>query len=160
MMPYCLRPEAEVGILPYLSTDLHTRRPINARVDIIQTSGMFKSAFAKRRRLVPADAFYEWKAVADVKQPTPSRARTVSQWHLRDCGAVSDGAVERTFTIITTNANAIVGELHDRMPEILEPRDWPKMGCRDQLSPTLVRGAYSAQPNRSLCSKLRQPLVV
>jgi putative SOS response-associated peptidase YedK len=33
--------------------------------------------------------------------------------------------VERTFTIITTNANAIVGELHDRMPVVLEPQDWP-----------------------------------
>ena len=36
-----------------------------------------------------------------------------------------DGTVQRTFTIMTTNANAIMAELHDRMPVILEPDDWP-----------------------------------
>ena len=35
-----------------------------------------------------------------------------------------DGTVLRTFTIITTNANAMIAELHDRMPVILEPQDW------------------------------------
>ena len=37
----------------------------------------------------------------------------------------TDGTVLRTFTIITTYANEMVGELHDRMPVILEPSDWP-----------------------------------
>jgi putative SOS response-associated peptidase YedK len=36
-----------------------------------------------------------------------------------------DGTVQRTFTIITTNANTMMAELHDRMPVILEPSDWP-----------------------------------
>jgi putative SOS response-associated peptidase YedK len=50
-----------------------------------------------------------------------SLVRMVSRWHLPDCG----GKVLRTFTIITTYANEIIGELHDRMPVILEPPDWP-----------------------------------
>jgi len=58
------------GLLPYFTKDpVRARRPINARAETVQTSGMFKSAFAKRKRLVPADAFYEWKPVAGGKQP-------------------------------------------------------------------------------------------
>jgi len=55
------------GILPYFTKDpAHARRPINARAETVMTSGMFN---AKRRCIVPADAFYEWKPVQDGKQP-------------------------------------------------------------------------------------------
>ena len=67
-------------------------------------------------------------ALKNGKERTPSRARTVSQWHLArlwEGFRWPDGAVERTFTIITTNANAIVRDLHDRMPVILETPNWP-----------------------------------
>ncbi len=45
------------------------KRPINARSETANTSGMFCSALQARRWLVPCDAFYEWKAMADGKQP-------------------------------------------------------------------------------------------
>jgi putative SOS response-associated peptidase YedK len=45
------------------------RRPINARSETAATSGMCKDAFARRRCLVPADAFYEWKVIEGDKQP-------------------------------------------------------------------------------------------
>ena len=58
------------GLLPYFTKDpVHARRPINARAETVATSGMFKSAFARRRCIVPADAFYEWTPVEDGKQP-------------------------------------------------------------------------------------------
>jgi hypothetical protein len=58
------------GLLPYWTKELsRARRPINARSETAATSGMFKDALARRRCLVPADAFYEWKVVEGGKQP-------------------------------------------------------------------------------------------
>ena len=53
------------GLVPHFTKDLKAcKRPINARSETIGSSGMFRGALAARRCLVPADAFYEWKAVA------------------------------------------------------------------------------------------------
>ncbi len=58
------------GLVPHFTKDLKAcKRPINARSETIASSGMFRGALAARRCLVPADAFYEWKAMADGKQP-------------------------------------------------------------------------------------------
>jgi putative SOS response-associated peptidase YedK len=58
------------GLLPFFINDPdHARRPVNARAETVQTSGIFSSAFAQRRCLVPSDAFYEWKPVQGGKQP-------------------------------------------------------------------------------------------
>ena len=118
------------GLLPHFTKDPeHARRPINARAETVATSGMFRGAFAERRCLVPASAFYEWRPVqGGPKQPFAiARANGMPMafaglWEGR---RGPDGAVERTFAVITTYANADVMELHDRMPVILEPEDWP-----------------------------------
>jgi putative SOS response-associated peptidase YedK len=59
------------GLLPYWTKEpSKARRPINARSETAATSSMFKDALARRRcRLVPADAFYEWKVIEGGKQP-------------------------------------------------------------------------------------------
>jgi putative SOS response-associated peptidase YedK len=117
------------GLLPYFTKDpVHARRPINARAETIQTSGMFRSAFAKRRCLVPADAFYEWKPVQGGKQPYAIARRDgqpMAFAGLWEGFRWPDGTVLRTFTLITTEANAMMAELHGRMPDILESEDWP-----------------------------------
>ncbi len=116
------------GLVPHFTKDLKAcKRPINARSETIG-SGMFRGALAGRRCLVPADAFYEWKAVADGKQPY-AIARTdgaplafAGLWEgWRDPA----GEVLRTFTIATAAANDDMASLHDRMPVILEPDAWP-----------------------------------
>jgi len=48
---------------------VHARRPINARAETVATSGMFRRAFERRRAIVPAEAFYEWKVIDGGKQP-------------------------------------------------------------------------------------------
>jgi putative SOS response-associated peptidase YedK len=55
----------------------------------------------------------------------PLPARTSSSWRLWGGFRWTDGTVTRSFCIITTDANREVPELHDRMPMILEPTDWP-----------------------------------
>jgi putative SOS response-associated peptidase YedK len=117
------------GLLPYFTKEpVHAKRPINARAETVATSGMFKSAFARRRCIVPADAFYEWKPVEGGKQPyaiARQDGQPMAFAGLWEGFKWPDGTVLRTFTIITTYANEVVGELHDRMPVILEPEDWP-----------------------------------
>ena len=117
------------GLLPYFAKrPVHAKRPINARAETVKTSGTFRSAFFKRRCLVPADAFYEWKPVAGGKQPYAIARRDGQRMAfagLWEGFRWPDGKVLRTFTIITTYASEIIGELHDRMPVILEPPDWP-----------------------------------
>jgi putative SOS response-associated peptidase YedK len=117
------------GLVPHFTKDLKAcKRPINARSETASTSGMFRSALAARRCLVPADAFYEWKAVADGKQPYAIARRDAAPlafaglWEgWRD----PSGATLRSFAILTTAANADMAVLHERMPVILEQGDWP-----------------------------------
>jgi putative SOS response-associated peptidase YedK len=58
------------GLVPYFTKELKkARKPINARSETIAKSGMFKAAFAERRCLVPAPAYYEWRDDPDGKAP-------------------------------------------------------------------------------------------
>lgn len=63
------------GLVPHFTKDLKAaRKPIDARAETAPSPGMFRGALAARRCLVPADAFYEWRIMADGKQPY-ARAR-------------------------------------------------------------------------------------
>ena len=117
------------GLVPHFAKDLKgCKRPINARSESIANSGMFRSALGSRRCLVPADAFYEWRAVHDGKQPY-AIARTdgapLAFAGLWESWRDPAGEVLRSFTIATTTANADMAQLHERMPVILEPAAWP-----------------------------------
>jgi len=117
------------GLVPHFTKDLKAaRKPINARAETVATSGMFRGALAQRRCLVPADAFYEWRAMKDGKQPYAIARRDgqpMAFAGLWEGWRAPDGEVLRTYTIITTAANTTMAELHDRMPVILEAADWP-----------------------------------
>ncbi len=104
------------------------RRPINARSETAGGPGMFRAALAARRCLVPADAFYEWQARPDGKQPyaiARADGAPLALAGLWESWRDADGTVLRTFAILTTAANATMRTLHERMPVVLEPADWP-----------------------------------
>ena len=117
------------GLVPYFTKDLKTaRKPINARSETVATSGMFKAAFAARRCLVPAPAYYEWRD--DPAGKTPFAVARVDGgpvvfggiWeHWRS----PDGEDLHTFSTITTDANEQLAAIQDRMPVIIEKVDWP-----------------------------------
>ena len=118
------------GLIPYYEGDPKGgRKPINARAESVATSGLFRAAFARRRCLVPADAFYEWqKRPGGTKQPyaiAREDGEIMALAGLWEGWKVPRGEILRTFAIITTDANAEMAALHDRMPVILEPEDWP-----------------------------------
>ena len=117
------------GLVPSFTKDLKAcKRPINAKSETIATSGMFRGALAARRCVVPADAFYEWKAMPDGKQPyaiARADGAPLAFAGLWEGWRDPAGEVLRTFTIATTAANDDMAALHDRMPVILDPDDWP-----------------------------------
>jgi putative SOS response-associated peptidase YedK len=141
----------EWGLLPHWSRARdRAQRPINARAETIAISGLFQEAFARRRAIVPASAFYEWKAIEGGKQPY-AIARVDGQpmafaglWEaLRQPG----GAILRTFAIITTDASPDIVGLHDRMPVILERRTGRPGWARRMAIP--VRCCVPRRPARS-----------
>ena len=134
------------GFVPHWADDLKTeRKPINARAETVVSSPMFRAAFAHNRCLVPADAYYEWQATPDGKQPYAfARQDGVPMMlaGLWDVWQGAAGASLRSFTLITTSANDTARPIHDRMPVILEAGDWPLWLGDDEGEPgALLRPA-------------------
>lgn len=111
------------GLVPSWAKDLSIgNRMINARSETAHEKPSFRSAFKRRRCLIPADGFYEWKRdEIGGKQPFHIRMESgepfafAGLWESWDGG---DGEV-RTCAILTTEANDMMGEIHHRMPVIL-----------------------------------------
>jgi putative SOS response-associated peptidase YedK len=118
-------------------------RPINARAESAATKPTFKEPLRSRRALVPADGFFEWKKGDRGGEPFAIRLksrRTFAFAGLFDEWKPRGGPVQRTFAILTTRPNDLVGALHDRMPVILSPEGetlWLDPDVRDpaQLAP-------------------------
>lgn len=98
-------------------------KAINARAETIATRPAFRDAFAHRRCIVPADGFYEWRKTESGREPywfhRPKGAPLLMAG-LYESWQPKPGEWERTFTIVTTRANELVGQLHDRMPVVLD----------------------------------------
>ena len=134
------------GLLPHFIKDPKAaRRPINARAETVRSLGLFRSAFAQRRCLVPATAFYEWRAEADGKQPFAVARVDGAQMALAglwESWTSPEGEVLRSFTIVTTTANAEMSALHERMPVILERDAWaPWLDGAPDAAAALMRPA-------------------
>src|SRR4051812_18857534 len=99
--------------------------PINAKSETVHKLPMFRDAYAKRRCILPIDAFFEWKAILGqkVKPPFAIGMKDRSPFGLaglwENWKDPSTGEWVRTFAVITTNANELVAEIHDRMPAML-----------------------------------------
>ncbi len=116
------------GLLPSWAKDpAIATRLIQARVETAAEKPAFRSAFKARRCLVPADAFYEWAQTPAGKQPYLVRLRSgepLALAGLWERWRGPDGEVLDTYTILTTDANALIAPLHERMPVILPPESW------------------------------------
>jgi putative SOS response-associated peptidase YedK len=153
------------GLIPYWAKDPAIgSRMINARSESVADKPAYKEAFRKRRCLVVADGFYEWKRVQGAKQPyfiymedrRPfAFAGLWARWKPRgdQLGEIvapgkpevplsADGRVE-SCTFLTTAPNELLEPIHDRMPVILPPEHWdtwldPDVQDADELSDLLI----------------------
>ena len=114
---------------------------INARADTVAEKPAFRAAFKKRRGLVPADGFYEWKR-ENGKTPYYFRLKDESPFAfagLYERWEKGDEPVE-SCTLITCEANGVVGAVHNRMPVILKPEDYARwLDPKEQRSEALMR---------------------
>ena len=134
---------ARWGLVPSWADSLSIgSRMINARSETVDTKPSFRSAFAKRRCLIPTDGYYEWKKVDDGKQPflihRPDEGvmAMAGLWE-QNVKASPDGQAVRSCTIITTDANATTHSVHDRMPVFVDASDfdqWLDPGFHDTES--------------------------
>lgn len=136
------------GLIPSWAKDRKIgHRTINARAETVAEKPAFRSAFKRRRCLIPANGFYEWKTTAAGRQPhyftmkdgTPfAFAGLWEEWIDKETGEHLPSC-----TIIVTEANELVRSVHDRMPVILPPERYtiwldPAVHERESLEALLI----------------------
>ena len=136
------------GLIPVWAKDPRIGyKMINARSETIFEKPAWRSVIKKKRCLIPADGFYEWKKQADskVKQPFyihPKQFELFSFAGVWESWKDENNNEIRTYSIITTEPNKEMSSIHDRMPVILHPEDeasWlePSKVTRDDIEPLL-----------------------
>jgi putative SOS response-associated peptidase YedK len=123
------------GLIPFWAKDAKVgQKMINARAEGIATKNAYRSSFKKKRCIIPADGFFEWKKVPGQKAKQPmfihrqdgepfAFAGLWELWRPPDAKD-DDSAIIRSCTIITGEPNEKVAEIHDRMPVMLPPSAW------------------------------------
>lgn len=115
------------GLIPFWAKDKKIGyRTINARSETVASKPAFRHAFKRRRCLVAADGFYEWKRTNGPKQPFFIRMKDEQPFAFAGLWEHWSGDDETidSCTIIVTDANDLLQDIHDRMPVILAPEDY------------------------------------
>lgn len=135
------------GLVPFWAKDPSIgNRMINARAETLAEKPAFRNAWRKRRCLVLANGFYEWRRDAGGKTPyyaAPADGRPIAFAGLWERWDKGDEPLE-TCTIITTAANRALRDIHDRMPVILPPdalRVWVDAAQPMEVIEALLRPA-------------------
>jgi len=123
---------ARWGLVPSWAKDLSFgTRCINARAESLATAAAFRGAYEARRCLVPASAFYEWSGAKGKRikwrvvlkdEPLFALAGLWEWW--KDRGG--DDPPVHSYTIVTTDANAALMPIHERMPVIVAPQHYAR----------------------------------
>src|SRR5690606_30862480 len=110
---------------------------INARAETAATKPAFRDSIRRKRCLIPADGFYEWKKTSHGKQPMRIMLKSRSIFSMAaiyETWIAPDGSRINSCSILTTTPNAIVAPIHDRMPVILKPEEeslWLDLSVQD-----------------------------
>ena len=94
---------------------------INARAESLATKPTFRQAYQRRRCLVPATGFYEWRTLAESRQKQPYNVRLKNRAVFTLAGIWERWRDIASFAIVTTAANELLCAIHERMPVIIEP---------------------------------------
>ena len=155
------------GLVPHFAKSLSDFKgfsTFNARAETLASSAVWRVPFQRRRCLVPADGFYEWKTLDDSKKPakrpyaiTLADGKPMAFAGLWDAWKEADGRWLQSFSIITTEANELMSTIHTRMPVILHSRDWEEWLDRNDSRPApthLLRQYESDQMQMAPCNPL------
>ncbi|MDQ0971851.1 putative SOS response-associated peptidase YedK [Neobacillus niacini] len=150
------------GLIPPWAKDMSIGyKMINARAETLTDKPSFRNAYKKKRCLIVADSFYEWKRL-DSKTKIPMRIKLKSNELFSMAGLWEnwkspEGKSIYSCSVITTSPNELVHDIHDRMPVILKPEDekyWldPSITDTTKLNPLLkpfdhtLMEAYEVSP--------------
>lgn len=118
------------GLIPSWAKDPSIgARAINARAETVADKPSFRAAARRRRCLVPASGFYEWKREGKARLPYfifPVGAPAFAFAAIRETWGGADGSEIESFAILTTDANETIAPVHDRMPVVLDPADFAR----------------------------------
>src|SRR4051812_38688392 len=142
------------GLIPNWCNDPQGgRKPINAKCESVHSLPTFRDAYRSRRCIIPVDGFFEWLAIKGQKAKQPY-AIAMKDGRPFGLGGVwenwkdpASGEWTRTFAIITTDANELVDNIHDRMPLILALSDYAEW-LSDCPDPRELMRSFPASPMR------------
>jgi putative SOS response-associated peptidase YedK len=118
------------GLIPSWAKDEKIGyKMINARMETIQVAPSYQTAFEKRRCLIPANGFYEWRKTRGPKVPFDIALQNNEPFAFAGLWEAWKNPANREWvlscTIITTEANELIGQIHDRMPVIIDVENQP-----------------------------------
>ncbi len=155
------------GLIPSWAKDATIgNRMINARSESAAEKPAFRSAMRSRRCLVPVSGFYEWQQRDGRKQPYYIRRADGQPMALAGLWESwvdkSSGEEVNTFTILTTSANEQIASLHDRMPVIIDPKDFdhwldPREHDSSKVVPLLRPAAGSVLEMHPVSKRVNTP---
>ena len=138
------------GLVPFWAKDLKIgARMINAKAETVAEKPAFRDGYKRRRCLVLADGFYEWKKIEGGKQPYLIRLKSAGP--LAFAGLWADwkdkesGERIESCTIITTEPNALMASIHNRMPAILPPEAYDLWLDPDAADGRALLGPFPAE---------------
>ena len=148
------------GLVPSWANDPAAGpKPINARADSLDKP-TFRDAFRSKRCLIPADGFYEWSTVASKKRATHFRMKNRSLFAFAGLWEFWTDGTEKLATccIITTDANELVGTIHNRMPAIV-PRAAYGAWLSTDTPPIEVNSILAPYPSEEMDALVVGPAV-
>ena len=123
---------------------------INATAERVATAPMFRASYEKRRCLLPIDNFFEWRAVAGEKarQPYAVAMKDGSPFAVAGIWTAyrESDEVMRNFAVITCPANALIAEIHHRMPVIIAPESYERWLSPIEPDPHDLLAPYPSEP--------------
>jgi len=153
------------GLIPSWAKDPTIgSRMINARGETIGEKPAFRGAYKYKRCLIPTSGFYEWKSQPGTKVKVPYFIQLKSgqpfafaglwdEWHS------PDGALVRSCTIITTEPNSMMAQLHNRMPVILQPGNYTRWLDQTPQTPQMLQPLIAQYPAEAMTAHAVSTLV-
>ena len=140
------------GLVPSWAKDPSIgHKLINARAETIDVKPSFRNAFSKRRCLIVADGFYEWKKEGAKKIPIYFHLKSKEPFGLAglyETWMSPDKREIQSCTIITTEANKLIAPIHDRMPVIVPKKQeliWISDAAEDRAMLLSILKPYPAE---------------
>jgi putative SOS response-associated peptidase YedK len=157
------------GLIPSWSKDPSIgERMINARSESLAEKPSFRNAYRRRRCLILADGFYEWKTNTGNKSKQPIYIRLNNNSPFAFAGlweqwSAPDGSEIRSCTIITTRPNSLLESIHNRMPVILHPESYKLWITPEDRSATELNELLAPYPSNEMLAypvskKVNSPL--